>query len=140
MRNVISKFKMPSLKKMNDIEIADAVFTATNNLDEAEKREIVHKKFLPKARKVASKLPFVRDLFAGYNCMLDNETPRPIKAAIVIPLAYFVIPLDAIPDLIPAAGYTDDLGVWLASMKIFGSYINETHYHKADATLNDHTE
>ena len=89
----------------------------------------------PKALRFASSLPFVRDLVAGYYCMSDGNTPAQIKAAILIPLVYFVMPADAIPDIIPAAGFTDDLGVWLAALKLFGGHLNEQHYGSADALL-----
>lgn len=124
-------------KQLGADKSVEAVLSAT---DDAEKSELVNQKFLPKARNLAVKLPFVRDLLAGYNCVLDNETPRSVKAAIIIPLAYFVMPVDAIPDIIPAAGYTDDLGLWLASVKLFGSHINPSHYEKADFTIQSSME
>lgn len=41
---------------------------------------------------------------------LDNpETPAPMKALIVGAIGYIVLPLDLIPDFLPAVGYTDDL-------------------------------
>ena len=39
------------------------------------------------------------------------DTPMHIKAICLAPLGYFILPLDAIPDLIPGVGYSDDLGV-----------------------------
>jgi uncharacterized membrane protein YkvA (DUF1232 family) len=105
------------------------------DLSEAEQKRVVSSDFTPKALRFASSLPFVRDLIAGYYCMSDGNTPAQIKAAILIPLVYFVLPVDAIPDIIPAAGFTDDLGVWLAALKLFGGYLNEQHYGSADALL-----
>lgn len=67
--------------------------------------------------------------------MADGKTPTAIKGAILIPLLYFVVPVDAIPDIIPAAGFTDDLGVWLAALKAFGGYIADDHYKSADELL-----
>ena len=112
------------------------------DLSEAEQKQVVSSDFTPKALRFASSLPFVRDLIAGYYCMSDGNTPAQIKAAILIPLVYFVLPADAIPDIIPAAGFTDDLGVWLAALKLFGGHLNEQHYSSADALLKseDHGE
>ena len=87
------------------------------------------------ATRVVAKAPFVRDLVAGYYCFLDSSTPMHIKGAIAVPLVYFVMPADMIPDLIPAAGFTDDLAVWIAAMKDFGSYLTGDHYAAADACL-----
>ncbi len=43
---------------------------------------------------------------------LDNrDTPKWAKTVIIGALGYFITPLDAIPDMVPAAGYSDDLGV-----------------------------
>lgn len=112
------------------------------DLSETEQKQVISSDFTPKALRFASSLPFVRDLIAGYYCMSDGNTPAQIKAAILIPLVYFVLPADAIPDIIPAAGFTDDLGVWLAALKLFGGHLNEQHYSSADALLKseDHGE
>lgn len=67
--------------------------------------------------------------------MTDGNTPTTFKGAILIPLLYFVVPVDAIPDIIPAAGFTDDLEVWLAAFKAFGGYITDDHYKSADELL-----
>ena len=37
-------------------------------------------------------------------------TPMPMKALIVGAIGYIVLPVDLIPDMLPAVGYTDDLG------------------------------
>ncbi len=94
---------------------------------------------MPTALAMASKLPFVRDMMAGYYCMLDGRTPAMIKASIVVPLVYFVMPIDAIPDIIPVVGFTDDLAAWAGAFKIFGSHIREDHYRMADDLLGSPT-
>jgi uncharacterized membrane protein YkvA (DUF1232 family) len=45
-----------------------------------------------------------------YYALRRARTPRATKALIVGTLGYFIIPVDAIPDAILGAGYTDDLG------------------------------
>jgi len=41
---------------------------------------------------------------------LDNPaTPTPLKALIVGAIGYIILPIDLIPDMIPAVGYADDL-------------------------------
>jgi uncharacterized membrane protein YkvA (DUF1232 family) len=50
----------------------------------------------------------------------DPATPKSSKAAIIAALAYFVMPLDAVPDFIPGAGFADDLaalGLALATVE-----------------------
>ncbi len=119
----------------NEPALAETAAKIAENLNETEQNQIVSSDFTPKALRFASSLPFVRDLVAGYYCMSDGKTPTTIKAAILVPLVYFVLPVDAIPDIIPAAGFTDDLAVWLAALKLFGGHLSEQHYSSADALL-----
>ncbi|MVW64172.1 DUF1232 domain-containing protein [Massilia sp. NEAU-DD11] len=51
------------------------------------------------------------------------ETPVWAKTAIYAALAYFVMPLDAIPDVVPVVGYTDDLGTLAAAVGTVSMYI-----------------
>jgi uncharacterized membrane protein YkvA (DUF1232 family) len=44
------------------------------------------------------------------------ETPLWAKTVIYSALAYFVLPIDAIPDFIPFTGYADDLGTLAAAL------------------------
>ncbi|HOX57856.1 MAG TPA: YkvA family protein [Verrucomicrobiota bacterium] len=53
-----------------------------------------------------------------------KETPAWAKAVVVGALGYFIWPLDVIPDAIPFAGYSDDLGVILGAILTINSYIN----------------
>ncbi len=39
-------------------------------------------------------------------------------------LAYFVLPTDAIPDLLPGLGYTDDIGVLSYALVTIASYVD----------------
>lgn len=46
-----------------------------------------------------------------YYAARHPDTPAWAKSVVYGALAYFILPMDAVPDLIPGAGYTDDLGV-----------------------------
>jgi uncharacterized membrane protein YkvA (DUF1232 family) len=63
------------------------------------------------------------------------ETPLWAKTAIFGALAYFISPIDAIPDVIPVIGYTDDLGVLVAALGTVGAYITEDVKAQASAKL-----
>lgn len=54
-----------------------------------------------------------------------RETPVWAKTVIYGALAYFVMPLDAIPDVAPVVGYTDDLGAIAAALATCAAYINQ---------------
>jgi len=53
------------------------------------------------------------------------ETPRWARATVYGALAYFILPVDAIPDLEPLAGYTDDLGVLAVAVTTIAAYIDD---------------
>ncbi|MFP1826868.1 YkvA family protein [Lonsdalea quercina] len=53
------------------------------------------------------------------------DTPVWAKTTIYAALAYFVLPVDAIPDALPVVGFTDDLGVLAGAMGTVSLYINE---------------
>ena len=50
-------------------------------------------------------------------------------------LAYFVLPADVIPDVLPVIGYTDDAAVLAAAIKLVASHITPDHREAAQRTL-----
>ncbi|NLY65514.1 MAG: DUF1232 domain-containing protein [Alcaligenaceae bacterium] len=62
-------------------------------------------------------------------------TPAWAKRIIYGALAYLVFPVDAIPDFIPAAGFTDDLGVIAAALATVAFYITPEVKQKTHQTL-----
>jgi len=83
--------------------------------------------FWRKTRRVAARLPFAEDLLAAYYCAFDRTTPLPVRATLVAAIAYFVLPLDAIPDVLPALGFTDDAAVLATAIKLVTSSIQPAH-------------
>lgn len=61
------------------------------------------------------------------------QTPAWARRVIYGALAYFVLPFDFISDLIPAVGYTDDLGVIVAALGTVALYITPEVKEKARA-------
>ena len=53
------------------------------------------------------------------------DVPRWAKLTIYAALAYFILPTDAIPDLLPAIGYADDLGALSAALLTVAAYVDE---------------
>lgn len=66
---------------------------------------------------------------------MDSDTPVWAKGIIFAALGYFISPVDAIPDITPVIGYTDDLGVLVAALAAVASHIKEEHTAKAKETL-----
>ena len=50
-------------------------------------------------------------------------------------LAYFVLPVDAIPDVIAGLGYTDDAAVFTALLAILGKNLKPKHREAARRAL-----
>ena len=61
-------------------------------------------------------------LFLAYK---RKETPKWAKRIVLGALAYLLAPVDAIPDLSPFIGFTDDLGVLLFGLVSIAGYIND---------------
>ncbi len=53
----------------------------------------------------------------------DEKTPLWAKTTMYGALAYFILPTDMIPDIIPGAGFTDDLGALAAAVTTVAVYI-----------------
>jgi uncharacterized membrane protein YkvA (DUF1232 family) len=70
-----------------------------------------------------------------YYCFCDRDTPAWAKTVIVGALGYFIIPLDAIPDITPVAGYTDDLGVIASAFAMVAVHIKQEHVDKTKEKL-----
>ena len=91
--------------------------------------------FWPKIRKVAAKVPFAADALSLWWCAKDPTTPASAKGMMFAALAYFVLPLDAIPDVLPAIGLTDDAAVIAAVIAIVGRNLKSRHKDEAQAFL-----
>jgi uncharacterized membrane protein YkvA (DUF1232 family) len=82
-----------------------------------------------------ARLPFAADLLAAYYCAFDRDTPLTVKATLIGAIAYFVLPADAIPDVLPVVGFTDDAAVLAAAIKLVASHITPLHREAAQRAL-----
>ncbi|MEL6245775.1 MAG: YkvA family protein [Pseudomonadota bacterium] len=98
-------------------------------------RRTTRRRIVPKLMRVAGRVPFADDLAAAYYCALDPATPRKAKAVIFAALAYFVLPADAIPDVIAGFGFTDDATVLATALGVVGAQIRERHKRAARRLL-----
>ena len=108
-----------------------AAWDDTVRRDEAR----VRRGFWPKVRRVAAKLPFAEDLLAAYYCAFDRQTPLQVKAALLGALAYFVLPADVMPDILPLLGYTDDALVLVTALRMVSGHIRDEHREAARQAL-----
>jgi uncharacterized membrane protein YkvA (DUF1232 family) len=91
--------------------------------------------FWNKAKRLAGKLPFAEDLLAAYYCAFDQATPLQVKAALLGALAYFVLPFDAVPDMLPLLGYGDDAAVLVTALRMVAAHLRPEHREAARRAL-----
>lgn len=93
--------------------------------------------FLGRLKRVARRIPFAEDLLAAWFCARDPATPRRVRMTLLAALGYFVLPLDALPDIMPLLGFTDDAAVIAAALAAVASSITPCHREKAKQTMTE---
>ncbi len=101
----------------------------------AEDRDSVRRRFWIKFKRGVAKLPFAEDLLAAYYCAFDRETPRHVQVALLGALAYFILPFDFVPDMLPILGFTDDAAVLATAIRMVAGNITTEHREAARAAL-----
>ncbi len=115
------------------MEFARTAFWRWKN-DDALRRD-----FWRKAGRVVASLPFAEDLLAAYYCAFDRDTPVSVKAVLVGAIAYFVLPADAIPDMLPVIGFSDDAAMLAAAVALVADHIRPLHREAARRKLAEFT-
>jgi uncharacterized membrane protein YkvA (DUF1232 family) len=96
---------------------------------------LVRRDFWGKLRRFAAGLPFAEDLLAAYYCAFDRQTPGHVRVVLLGALAYFVLPFDAIPDMLPLFGFTDDAAVLATAIKLVSDSMLPKHREAARQAL-----
>jgi uncharacterized membrane protein YkvA (DUF1232 family) len=87
----------------------------------------VLREFWGKFTRLAAQLPFAEDLLTAYYCAFDRATPSHVRFALIGALAYFISPLDVLPDLLPIVGLTDDAAVLAGVVRLVWGNIRPEH-------------
>ncbi len=77
----------------------------------------------------------IEQVLVLYYCCLDSDTPVWAKTVIVSALGYFIAPLDAIPDLMPGVGFSDDLGAVAMALAAVLAHVKPEHRRRAQAKV-----
>ena len=101
----------------------------------AQDQESVRRRFWHKLKRLAVRLPFAEDLLAAYYCAFDRETPRHVQAALLGAIAYFVLPFDFVPDMLPILGFTDDAAILATALRMVATHITPEHREAARAAI-----
>jgi uncharacterized membrane protein YkvA (DUF1232 family) len=101
----------------------------------AQDRESVRRRFWLKLKRIAVRLPFIEDLLAAYYCAFDLKTPRHVQVALLGAIAYFILPFDFIPDMLPILGFTDDAAILATAIRLVATHITPEHHEAARAAM-----
>jgi len=103
--------------KMTEKEIDEILLPVP--AEKARKREeTVRQDFWPKLRSFAARVPFAEDAVAAFYCATDSKTPLKVRGTIFAALAYFIMPLDMVPDILAFIGLGDDIAVFTAAFTL----------------------
>ncbi|CAN5236233.1 YkvA family protein [soil metagenome] len=110
-----AKALVPSVQKVNELR--------------------VQRGFWPKIVRTAAHIPFADQALSVWYAARDPETPVAAKGMMLGALAYFVMPIDAIPDIFAGIGFTDDAAVFAALIATLGANIKRRHRDQAGETV-----
>ena len=85
------------------------------------------RRFWKKLARVVARVTFAEDLVAALYCAVDRQTPTYVRATLLGALAYFVLPTDAVPDVLLALGFVDDASVLAAAVAAVGRHLRPEH-------------
>jgi uncharacterized membrane protein YkvA (DUF1232 family) len=102
---------------------------------EKDREQRVKRDFWSVARKAARSIPFMDEVVAAYFCAMDPATPVRVRGALLAALAYFVVPIDIIPDFLFGVGFGDDLTVLAGVLTLLRAHITDRHREAARQAL-----
>mgnify|MGYP001156581348 FL=1 len=105
---------------------------------EETREERVRERLWDTVKRAARSIPFMDEVVAAWYCALDPKTPRRVRWTLLAALAYFVAPIDALPDLLPLVGFGDDAGVLMATIAMVRAHITDDHRKAAARAMAEH--
>lgn len=122
---------------MIDQSRIDDILKPASAQEDARREAKVRARFWRTVRRAAAQTPFMQDVVAAYYVALDNRTPLKARGMLLAALAYFVLPVDMVPDFIAGIGFTDDAAVLMAAISALRPHIKPAHREMARAALED---
>jgi uncharacterized membrane protein YkvA (DUF1232 family) len=101
------------------------------------KERFVRHGFWRKFKAVAGRIGFAREAVAAWYCAMDPATPMRAKAVLLGALAYFITPIDVLPDFLLVLGFTDDAAVFWAAWRAVRDHVTDDHRARAERALKD---
>jgi uncharacterized membrane protein YkvA (DUF1232 family) len=121
---------------MDDVKFGEILLPGDEDTQN-RREQTVRKKFWVTFKKAVRQVPFSRDVVAAFYCALDPQTPTKVRGVLLAALAYFVMPIDMIPDVFAVIGFSDDVAVMSAAIAMVSKHIKPRHYDAADRALAD---
>ena len=106
-------------------EMVDAEVLNSEVIDESAFRQLLKRA----GRSIA------RPALEALEMMLDPATPPQARFTLLAALTYLLVPTDLIPDLLPVAGFSDDLVAITAVMGLCRNHITPEIRHRAQRKL-----
>ncbi len=122
------------MKKVDDKNTAE--LTVETFKYSKKNEELVKNSFWTKTKKFSGKIPFTKDAIAMYYCAVDAKTPLWAKGIAFGALAYFISPIDVIPDVFIGLGFTDDAALIAAGIRAISGQVTDEHRNKSEAFFN----
>ena len=122
---------MASQQQYPDLDGDDIIMLGTVDRNE----ETVRKGFWSKLKRNLARVPLADQVVAAYYAAFDPATPFRTKALLLAALAYFVMPVDVIPDFILGFGFTDDMTVLLTAFGLIRTHVTDAHLERAKETV-----
>ena len=106
-------------------EVFEAEVLESSVIDES-----ILKKILSRAGRVIA-----QPALEGFELIIDNSTPPQVRISIMGALTYLIVPVDLIPDFIPATGFSDDLVALTAVIGLWQHHITPEIRFRAKSKL-----
>ena len=120
---------------MTDRIAVEQALAPVSAAQERKRERQVRDGFWPKFTRFAARLPFAEDVAAAWYMAMDTRTPLKARAMLLAALAYFIAPIDVVPDLLAFVGLTDDIAVLTLAITTVRSHIRPEHRDRAREKL-----
>ena len=102
----------------------------TEVIDSSVIDEDIFRKVLIRAGRVIAK-----PALEAFEMMIDSSTPPKARVSLFAALTYLIMPIDLVPDLIPVAGFSDDLVALTAVISLWSQYMSPSIRNRARRRL-----
>lgn len=120
-----------------DDKTVSLVLAPVSPSKEEARRKRVSRDIWGKLRKFGRSIPFMEDVVAAYFCAMDERTPTAARATLFAALAYFIAPIDIVPDMLALIGLGDDIAILTAVLMTLRTHMSDDHRKQARRALAD---